>query len=328
MINSSKFHDKMTTRIKTFYEGESILPESRLFFMGSCFSQNISRRLSGIFMNAEDAPFGTIYNPLSLAKSTEMLLSPSLFKRESIFKHNDLYSHFAFHTEISSSVKEKFITDTESALKEKHQQLINADFLIITLGTAFYFLENKSEIIVNNCHKLPSEEFTRRVASPQVVERTLLDIFKSVNSINPGIQMILTLSPVRHMRDTPTENSYSKAILRYAIEQVTENENCYYFPSYEILLDELRDYRWYGPDRMHPSEEAADYIAARFIETMGNEQTESFVTEARQLAASLAHRPRHPSTEAHKQFQENLKKDLKKMQKRYPQLERLEEVKL
>lgn len=322
MINSSKFQDKMTTRIKTFYNGKPILPESKLFFMGSCFSQNIAQRLSNIFMNAEEAPFGPIYNPLSMEKSINMLLHPNVFKKETIFKHNGLYAGFDFHSDLSSPDKEIFISNIEKTLKDKHQQLINSEFLIITLGTAFYFLENKSETIVNNCHKLPAEEFTRRVAPPNIVANALLSILNSVKTINPQIQMILTLSPVRHLRDTPTENSYSKAILRYAIEQLTQNDNCYYFPSYEILLDELRDYRWYGSDRVHPSDEATDYIASRFLETMGNEETEGFINEAGKLALSLAHRPRHPHTEESQKFQANLKNEITAFQKKYPHLSR------
>ena len=269
-------------------------PKDRVMFWGSCFAKELLDRYERYGLPGKPSPYGLIYNPVSMADSLNMLLNHKLTSEP--FHFQEMWRHYAFHTSRCFKGKEKDNTEAEnhflSLLEEGGRELGKANFLIITLGTAWVYIQEKDDLIVNNCHKRDNRLFKRNLYTRMEKDipslANALDMWKEKNC---GLQVILTVSPVRHLRDDARENSLSKAILRCLCEElISRREWISYFPAYEIMMDELRDYRWYRDDLSHPSEKAVDYIISRFFDWCGSEDLRNTVAREGKAFLRSQHR--------------------------------------
>lgn len=291
---------------------QKIAIKDSLFSIGSCFSDNIGAQLTAHKFNAVTNPLGIIYNPYSIFKNLRLLLSEGL-DPDNYVNNGDVYFHWDTHSTISGTNLEDFKGLLQQRSTLSKQSLVNADWLIITYGTIYVYKHIDSGEIVANCHKIPQKRFKQLTLTAQEIEEDYFDTIALIRTINPQVKVILTVSPVRHVRDGLMANNYSKGVLLQAVHDiVNKDENSFYFPSYEILIDELRDYRFYMPDMIHPTQQAIDYIWNKFVHAFMNEDARIFIDEWTKVKKSLEHRPFHPHTSDHQQF---LKSTISKLEK-------------
>lgn len=295
------------------------------FFIGSCFAENLYKMFDKYYLNSFISPFGNVYNPKSLGMSLSRLLNNRLIKEEECIKTDGIYQHFDFHSKTGSKNLSEFVRNINKLITKSSKELLNSDLLIITLGTAYVF--EKDDIVVNNCHKLQKENFIRRALTINEIVESLLEPLNELKKLNNKLNIILTLSPVRHLRDSATENSYSKAILRVAIEEILQKINVYYFPSYEILLDELRDYRWYDNSLTHPDKNAVDYIMGRFFEASETDDLKDYIKKITKINTMLDHRIINMDSESTNKFISKLQRKLELIKKEYKFLTKLQIIK-
>ena len=296
--------------------------EDRILTLGSCFAENIGRKLQDVYFDVDVNPFGVLYNPVSILNSIELLLQQKTFAVDDIFEYNSLwqsFSHSSLFTDISA---EGCLNKINSRLGTVGELFKKADILLITFGTAWVFEEKESGRVVSNCHKLPASSFTRRRLEVNEIVDAFNCLICNLLNKNPELQIIFSVSPVRHWKDGAAENSVSKSTLLLAANELQEQfANVHYFPAYEIMMDELRDYRFYAPDMLHPSEVAIDYIWEKFCRTYFSESTLKIKKELEQLSADLAHRPLHPESEEFQRFKSAIDKKKKVLIQNYPFLE-------
>lgn len=294
-----------------------------LFAIGSCFAEHFHRFCDERFLPVNGNHFGPVYNPLSLAHSLRRLVANEYVRRDDVFLHRDLYRHFAFHSTAARASKQEFLREANSRIEAGHQALLRAELLVVTLGTAFVYRHRQSDEIVSNCHTLPANRFSRERLSVREAVDALGGALQVLRSTNPAVRVVLSVSPVRHLRDAPEENSLSKAILRCVAQELCENADCTYFPAFEIMLDELRDYRYYSDDLCHPSERAAAYVMGKMTAAFFDDRGRQYLEEVTKLIGMCAHRPRHPESREHSRFLERVAAERNRLAKRYPELLRL-----
>jgi hypothetical protein len=295
---------------------------SKIISLGSCFAVNIGQKLDYFKFRDTTNPFGILFHPLALEKFIGYALLQKQFTEADIFQQNELWHCFDAHSDLSHSDKQVLLNNLNEACSLANSQLKKATHLIITLGTAWVYRNNTSGNLVANCHKVPQKEFTKELLSPEMIRQSLENIIASITKVNPDIKIIFTVSPVRHIKDGFTENQWSKANLISALHQVLNTEhhqwNTAYFPSYEIMMDELRDYRFYAEDMIHPSAVAIDYIWQRFTEAYITPQAHETMKLADNIQKGLSHRPFNPDTEQHQQFLAKLNEKITLLQKQFP----------
>ena len=266
--------------------------------IGSCFSTNISQRLKNLKFRVINNPYGTLYNPHSILES--------LFLQEEAFSGNyvqrdELWVNYLSHSDINSTSKPELESLLYSKAEELSQLIKNCNYLVLTFGSSkIYRLKNTGQIVAN-CHKVPQQEFKSELYKSQ----ELVEHFKSSHSrlkeFNPDLKIILTVSPVRYLGDGMQFNQLNKSHLILACNEIVDQlEDVYYFPSYEIILDDLRDYRWYEPDLIHPNKQAIEYVWSIFTETYFSEQTKSTNQEIEQISRNIEHRAFNPNSSAYK----------------------------
>lgn len=278
---------KFRTEISVARSTLSITHATRIAAVGSCFSDEVSARLLNLKYKVCANPFGVMYNPLSIARLVCRAVSGKHYTVDELTTDGERWFSTDAHGSLSSLTTEGALTSLNTALDVAHRAFTEADVVIITLGTNWVYARRGE--VVANCHKLPSAEFTRRAMSVEEVCRTLSDLFGGVLK---GKHIILTVSPVRHIKDGLAESSLSKAVLRVAAAQVAaEFADVDYFPSYEILCDDLRDYRFYAADMVHPSEQAVDYIWSKFAESYFDKTETELNALISQITEAASHRP-------------------------------------
>lgn len=276
--------------------------------MGSCFSEEIGTLLRENKFDCLSNPFGTIYNPHSIFKLLAKKVSAN-----NITESQGVFYHWDAHGVISGLTEEAVKSSFEEKQRELQSFLEEADWLIITLGTSFVY-EHENVGIVANCHKIPDKNFTKRLLPQKEIIDQFCEFHYYLAGFNKNLNIALTVSPVRHIRDGLVENNYSKAILLDAVHSLTAQlDNVSYFPSYEIVIDELRDYRFYRSDLIHPSDDAIKYIWQRFGTTYFDSETLKIVAEWEKLKTSINHKPFQPQSEAHQSFLKNTLNKLIKM---------------
>lgn len=310
------FYNSIHTKIGHIDIPKFLEPESKLYFIGSCFSSNLYSALSKLYLNCHESPFGNVYNPASISKCINRVINMEKISNSEPIYINNLYQHHDFHSKIGNTNKNEYIANINKDLQNSYSFLSQANFLVITLGTAYAYLKDGQ--VVNNCHKLPKKEFNRELLSIDEIVRGLDNSIINLKTINPKIEVIITLSPVRHLRDSFEENSLSKSILRVSINELQKKHKIHYFPSYEILLDELRDYRWYSKDLTHPSDMAVEYIIAKFLESCGSSSLKEYCINSNKLNSLLQHKIINPESETSKKFFETRKRKIAEFKKKYP----------
>lgn len=271
----------------------------RIFTIGSCFAQSIGSKMSMAKLHTTINPTGTLFNPLSICDTIARLSERRYVERSELREGNEGWYHLNMHSSLNGSSAEEALHRINSAVERGGEALASADWVVITLGTAWLYERADNAEVVANCHKEPASNFVRRRASlDEIVER--LDY--TIREYMPQKRVLFTLSPIRHIADGLSDNSLSKATLRLSIAEVIERDphRRYYLPAYEMLVDDLRDYRFYGDDMVHPSSVAVEYIWERFAESILSERAKSLLPKVMKIVRAAAHRPTNPGSEAHK----------------------------
>ncbi len=287
---------------------------------GSCFAENMGKKFDYFKFQATTNPFGIIFNAVSLEKLIRRAVENRTFTENDIFFHNDLWHCYEVHSELSNSDKDAFLESLNDIIRSTNKQLNDSTHIIITLGTSWVYRNIESNEIVANCHKVPQKQFTKELLSIHQTEESLQSIISLIHSVNPNCNFIFTVSPVRHIKDGFTENTLSKAHLIAAIHKTIDHHPSpiTYFPSYEIMMDELRDYRFYAEDMLHPNQTAIDYIWIQFFENYISESVFGLMNEICSIQKGLKHRPFNPNTESHQKFLHQLELKIKTIQNQHP----------
>lgn len=293
---------------------------SKILSLGSCFAVNMAEKLEYFKFQNSCNSFGIIFNPVSIEKLVQRAVHKRFFTEEDIFYHNDLWHCFEVHSELSNPDKVFFLDSLNDLIDLTNQQISESTHFLITFGTAWVYRNRESNQIVANCHKVPQKQFTKELLSVERIQTALQNTIQLIQTVNPEAEFILTVSPVRHIKDGFVENQWSKAHLIAAIHS-TDNSQLTthnYFPSYEIMMDELRDYRFYAEDMLHPNQLAIDYIWQRFKETAISKSALPVLEEIGSIQSSLNHRPFNPESESHQKFLVKLQKKITDICIRYP----------
>ncbi|MCW2118736.1 GSCFA domain-containing protein [Flavobacterium sp. 7A] len=295
---------------------------SKIISLGSCFAVNIADKLDHYKFENCCNPFGIIFNPVSIQLLVERAVEKRVFIENDIFFQNDLWHCFEVHSELSDPDKSILLSNLNDLLKKMLQQISEASHFQITYGTAWVYRSCKSNQIVANCHKMPQKEFSKEILSIDTIQASIDSTVCLIQSVNPQAKFTFTVSPVRHIKDGYVENTLSKAHLIAAIHSfIKKDALCSYFPSYEIMMDELRDYRFYGNDMLHPSEIAIDFIWKRFQATSIAESVYDDMETVDSIQKSLAHRPFNKESDSHKKFIVKLQNKINNLAVKYPQIQ-------
>lgn len=302
--------------VLTFKESKSKIDHnSKVLSIGSCFAEHITMRLEQRKFDTLLNPFGILYNPVSIATGLAILTGQRQLKEEELFEDNGLWHNFLFHGKYSGTNQDEVWTEMQQLVDQASTFFQKADWLICTFGTAFVFEYRQTGQVVANCHKLPNQEFERRRLSVSEIVATWEECLTSLWQLNPKLKVLLTVSPVRHIRDGLVENQKSKAALLLAIDELRKQyTDLMYFPSYELMMDDLRDYRFYTSDLIHPNSQAIDYIWDKFSTIYFNTATQALNAKIEKIVQAASHRPLYPTTEAHQRF---LRQQLDKIQDFY-----------
>ena len=283
----------------------------KMLTQGSCFSTAIGQRLVAYKIGTMVNPFGVIYNPESIHKALLYSIFNEPVPDHTFVQHQEIFLNYNFHSELSSPDKGDISSRLTNTIGATHHFLKDAKWILLTYGTAWAYHRRDTGEVVANCHKLPSAMFTRSLMSTEAISQSFLNFHEKLKKLNPDIRVILTISPVRHLKDTLELNSVSKSVLRVACHHIAATrDDVEYFPAYEIQLDDLRDYRFYKSDMLHPTSEAEDYIWEKFMERYFSAALKDFVAKWKTILSALGHKPFHPYSSAHQQF---LKETLKKI---------------
>ncbi|MCD7962791.1 MAG: GSCFA domain-containing protein [Rikenellaceae bacterium] len=285
--------------------------------IGSCFAENIGKMMTSLKFPVTVNPFGVVYNPLSVVNTFKILDSKKEFTEKDINENNGIWFSFNHHGSFSSPEKDILLERINNSLTCGKKALEESDYLIITLGTSWVYKLAATGIVVNNCHKLPAKYFVRDRLPVDVIIDSFSKLFS--NSKYASKKIIVTVSPVRHIKDGIPANSLSKSTLVVAANYLTEKfPNVHYFPSYEIVMDDLRDYRFYAADMLHPSEVAIDYIWENFRASLISEDAVVLSGKIEKLMRALSHRPLYPESVQYKRFTEKINSDIRELQSEYP----------
>ena len=293
---------------------KSIDHNSRIVMLGSCFAENIGKKLIECGFNIVMNPMGILYNPISIHNALQRIIEGREFTEDELFYHNGLWASFMHHGSFSHSDKNEALRIMNERLHQAHQQLQNATHLIITFGSAEVY-EHDGQVVAN-CHKLPARHFTHRLLSTNEITTPYYSLFPAPYSLLP----IFTISPVRYLGEGAHHGQINKATILLATDQICRETGADYFPSYEIMMDELRDYRYYATDMIHPSDMAIDYIFERFTTTYLTEEAIRTAEEIKKLKKSLSHRPLHPDSEEYQKFKKKLSQQIDMITEKYPNI--------
>ena len=297
--------------------------QDNILSLGSCFSDNIAHKLSHLKYNLIQNPSGITFNPSSLLTTIKSIIEPNSLLQESFFLNNGLWSHADFHGSFSHPDRSTAYKTAQASLKAAHQALPHITKVFLTIGTSHVFRAIDTGRIVNNCHKRPGDHFKKEILTPQKIVNLItesLDLLQLQN--NGDIQFVLTVSPIRHLKNGVIADKLNKARCLLAVHEIiAERSDSHYFPSYEIMMDDLRDYRYYADDLIHPSAQAVNYIFDRFEKNLLSTDEIDLRSRVSQINNQLNHKPLFPDSEAHQKFLIQLDKATKKLKEDYPILE-------
>lgn len=320
-----KFRTELTipeNNLKIAYEHSVLL-------MGSCFSDHIGKKLIRSKFQALNNPLGIVFNPISLVRQLEYIVDPSLLATEQLIKKHGLWHHFDFHGCFSGPDKDLVYEHLSRQLEISRSNLIKAKHLFLTLGTANVFINKGDNNVVANNHKFPIEDFIKHRLTIEEIKRPFLKVIEALNAINPELQIVFTISPVRYTREGLVENSRSKATLHMAIDEIQSlSSNVSYFPAFEVFVDDLRDYRYYNSDLIHPNEQGIEYVWELFKSCFFDEKTIDLEKEICRIIRSTEHRPIHVKSALHIAFLEKLNDQIEALVREHPFLNMKRELDL
>lgn len=313
---------KLHTELKAKPFSEQMSIGQSVLTVGSCFAQVMGEQLSQYKFDCLVNPMGTLFNPISISK---ILSSNDTVDDKRIVERDRVFFHYDYHSDLRADTQANLI----QMIKDRHDEIQSfvkrTDWVIITLGTAFVYELKNDQSVVANCHKVPQNLFKKRLLSLDEMLASYEHLFTSLNNVNPNLKIILTVSPVRHVKDGISENQMSKSLLRVLCGLLENKEGVSYFPAYEIMMDELRDYRYYKDDMLHPSNLAEEIIWEKFMDTAFDNKTMIFQKEWKTILSALSHRPFNPKYKSHQDF---IKKQLERLSKLDNQINVSKEVQL
>ena len=308
-----------TTKIPIAKSDAPIDYSSRIVSLGSCFAENMGEKFDFFKFQNTTNPFGIIFNPVSIEKIIYRAINLNYFTEDDLFFHNELWHCYEVHSDLSNDNKEDFLLNLNQILKETNQKLTSATHIIITYGTSWVYKLKSTGTIVANCHKVPQNQFDKEILSVEEIEKSIQNTLDLIQKVNPNCNVIFTISPVRHLKDGFVENQRSKAHLTTALHtSISQLPTSMYFPSFEIQMDELRDYRFYAQDMLHPNAIAIDYIWERFCESTIAEEANPIMQEVASIQKGMAHRPFHPQSISHTKFLQNLSEKAAQLKAQFP----------
>lgn len=309
---------RFRTKIDISLSELQINHHAKIMLLGSCFAENIGQHLLCNKFEVNVNPFGILYNPASIVVALKRMITTTPISESELWEDNGLFGSFLHHGSFSRVTKEEALSVMNKSLKKAAEDLKNIDTLIITCGTAYIYKLKESDTVVANCHKFPASMFRRERMPVESIIQIWSDLITQLKKINPKLNILFTVSPIRHWKDGAHDNQLSKASLLLAVDALqSQFDNLYYFPSYEIVMDELRDYRFYAEDMIHPNEVCTNYIWERFTETFFDCETSEIIKQWKKFYQTLNHRPFNTQTEEYKQFLRQTLLKLEMFQKKY-----------
>jgi len=312
------------TQIPILKSNNPIDYNSKILSMGSCFAENMASKFDYFKFQNETNPFGIIFNPVSIEKLFNRVCNEDLFTEKDVFFYNERWHSFEVHSDLSNSDRQELLESLNKAITETHKQIKEATHIIITFGTSWVYRNLESTEIAANCHKVPQKQFSKELLSVDTIQQSIQNTINLVHALNPEINFIFTVSPVRHIKDGFVENQLSKSHLFTALHSVLNTEhlklNTEYFPSYEIMMDELRDYRFYNEDMLHPNQIAIDYIWKLFSENYISQESTAVMQEVDEIQKSLRHRSFNPESDQHQKFLAKLQQKINLLGEKLPHI--------
>jgi hypothetical protein len=317
-----QFHIPLTPRNlpQQMQLGESIL------LSGSCFTEHMAARLKQYKFRVLDNPNGILFNPSSIASALERAVDRIPYEPSDLFLHEGLWACWDFHSRFSDPSQETACQRMNESVIEYGSFIRSAQWLLLTLGTAWVF-ERQEGRVVANCHKMPASGFTRRLMRPEKISGIMAQAILKIRQVNPDLRVIMTVSPVRHLRDGFVENNRSKAALITAVHDLVESlPDVWYFPAYELIIDDLRDHRFYAEDLVHPNYQATAYVWEKFAEAAITGASREAMKEIDKITAAMQHRPLHPHSSAHAAFRNKHLQMARSLAQRFPYLDFAREI--
>ena len=310
---------KLTTPIKLSKQNPPINYSSKVLLLGSCFAQNMGAKLEYYKFQQCTNPFGILFHPVAIEKLITRAVNQIWFTSKDVFLQNEQWHCFLAHSKLSNTSEEDLISALNSALEKLRFSLLEASHVVFTFGTAWVYRHLENDTIVANCHKVPQKEFVKQLLSPDDVSDVLLGIETKLRTINPTCSIINTVSPVRHIKDGLIANSRSKAHLIAGVQEIVSPEKLnHYFPSYEIMMDELRDYRYYKEDLIHPNQTAIAIIWNAFTGSWICPETAALQKKIATIQSGMLHTPFNENSKAHIHFKKDLEVQISQVQKALP----------
>ena len=310
---------KLQTKIPLKKETQNLIDyQSNILLLGSCFSENIGDKLSYFKFQSTQNPFGILFHPKAIENLITNTSNKKVYSSDDLIYQNEIWHSFDAHSSLSSASENELLNKLNVAISLTNKKIKEASHIVITLGTSWVYRYIETDTIVANCHKIPQKKFLKELLSVSEISESLARSISLIKSINSDAAVIFTISPVRHLKDGFIENTQSKSHLIAAIHTLVNKQDVSYFPSYEIMMDELRDYRFYAEDMIHPNKTAINYIWRKFIDTWFSEETKSIMKEIDEIQKGLLHRPFHEDSKLHQQFLLKLEQKKSSLQERLP----------
>lgn len=305
---------------------QKIYLSDHLFLIGSCFTNHLHEKLHLHKFKVLKNPHGVLFNPVSICNSLDAYINCRTVSESELFLHQSLWHHWDFHSSFSHEHPNLALQIMNQSIEQTHEFLKKTKWVFVTVGSSFVY-QNQSNHIVANCHKFPSDTFTKHILKPQEIASRFIKIIHELLQFNKNINIIFTVSPVRHLRDGLIENNRSKAILFYAIDLIKDEiPQVAYFPAYELIVDDLRDYRFYAEDMVHPNYLATQYVWEKFVDACIDGKSKEAMKEINQLQQAVKHIPLHPASSEHFAFKRKSKERALELSKRFPFLDFSKEI--
>lgn len=310
------FHLEFTP--KTF--SKLVGHEQAILLIGSCFTENMGAKLKQHKFNMLENPNGILFNPISIAKAISSYLDNKQYKAADLFYQDECWNSWEHHSRFSNPDKDACLKAINQSLQQAHAFIKRAQWVMITLGSAYvYTLNNEGNEVVANCHKVPIDKFNKKLLSVAEITNALQAMLENLYRHNPVAKIIFTISPVRHLRDGFVENNRSKSALVQAVHQlVAQDENRFYFPAFELVIDDLRDYRFYAEDMVHPNYAATNYVWEKFVAACIDEPSQKLMKAINTINAAKNHKPFNPSSGQHKKFLQKYLEMVNELGKQFP----------
>ncbi len=313
---------KFRTEIEIEKSHLTIEHKHKILTIGSCFAENIAEYFKANRFNVLGNPFGVLYNPVSIYNSLKFAVNKKQFNESDLIQHQSEWHSFYHHSDFSNHDKNHVLEVINNSINLTNAFIKSADVIIITYGTSYVYEHLDNNIIVSNCHKIPQKEFSHYRLSFQQTVDAIKKAINLIQEINPEVKFVLTVSPVRHWKDGANNNQLSKANLLLAINEIINSEsNTSYFPSYEIMMDDLRDYRFYNSDLVHPNKMATDYIWEKFITSLCSDKCLQTMKEVSKIVSARNHRVRNSNSDEHQKFVSSMIGKIEILHKKHNYLE-------